>query len=1141
MMLKNTGYFRAIECPFSDSCLRPHCLFKHGGRVGSGRARNDAEYEPPELSVVPPSMDEARNKHVLELERVNRAIEEVKSQVEREQRKYQELLETQKGPSKSLQPGGPSVCEYDPGCSGSRAACYSPTPLEPPAKPCKYTLEPARHDGRKRQYLEYVPKAVAPAPGRRPHKYVIDHSKPSTDLEYDPMVNYSARLLSKKKPEKETKRSRTHSQGEDQTASKRSRTHSQGEDQTASKRSRTHSQGEDQTASTERSTYSPSEGQTASKRSRTHSQGEGQIASTERSRTYSPGEGHTASSKRSRMSKIMVEAKCSSDSDSPSPDVNEGGDLVAQYDVDDAGNSLKSFKKLDKDLKPKSGKSERIKEPPLDSGQVMRTSKESKKVSSKHLKKNTEQVHNVHKQKKQEKPSEKTENEKTVFPKTPILRKNKKDNENVSKKKSSKKDSMGKKGDLKNGKHSTKHGKSLPLEKLKRAAQETCKVDSNMKSLCHADLFGDDTSDEEENRKTSKPRNATSNKWEKSAAKSKVTTRTTSVSSLDSPEIDLDWDSDPDPMEECLRVFNESHDVKTEDKGRMGKKTSENEEKSQLSLVPSVTGQKKRISHVTNANNGDSSRKPAARPYSLLTPQEICYERIQRAQEQAAQLLREQKSALLVSIAHKIHSEKTLSKTSAPRSPGVCEKKAQLPGTAETCNGSSLAVKSRTLSGMASKTSSATRERRRAHVPSLQSAALKRPVLPTEFGAKVPTTVRQRYLNLFIDECLVSCPSQEEAFNKALEEEKMVYSRSSSRNIYLNVAVNTLKKLRSQGSEKKATYPKGNQKTVSHEAVLAGKLAANSSFSARIRQDEELTEATIYKNLMKYILTPEQLKEHGYPLAHPDKSGRAVVFSGEEIKNSDSSCKVCCRCGAEYLVTPSGKCVRREECNFHWGRLRRQRGPGGLETFYNCCSGAVGSVGCQVAQQHVPDGRKENLDGFVKTFEKLNRLEGNHGVFALDCEMCYTTRGLELTRVTVVNSQLKVVYDTFVKPDNKIVDYNTRFSGVTEEDLQNTSITMRDVQAVLLCMFSSDSILIGHSLESDLFALKLIHQTVVDTAVVFPHRLGLPYKRALRTLMGEYLKRIIQDSVEGHDSSEDACSCMELMIWRLKEDAKLKR
>ena len=36
----------------------------------------------------------------------------------------------------------------------------------------------------------------------------------------------------------------------------------------------------------------------------------------------------------------------------------------------------------------------------------------------------------------------------------------------------------------------------------------------------------------------------------------------------------------------------------------------------------------------------------------------------------------------------------------------------------------------------------------------------------------------------------------------------------------------------------------------------------------------------------------------------------------------------------------------------------------------------------------------------------------------------------------------------------------------------------------------------------------------MDTSLVFPHRLGPPYKRALRNLMADYLKKIIQDSGE---------------------------
>lgn len=35
-----------------------------------------------------------------------------------------------------------------------------------------------------------------------------------------------------------------------------------------------------------------------------------------------------------------------------------------------------------------------------------------------------------------------------------------------------------------------------------------------------------------------------------------------------------------------------------------------------------------------------------------------------------------------------------------------------------------------------------------------------------------------------------------------------------------------------------------------------------------------------------------------------------------------------------------------------------------------CCSVTIGSTGCQVAKQQLQDGRKENLEGFMKTFDK---------------------------------------------------------------------------------------------------------------------------------------------------------------------------
>lgn len=413
--------------------------------------------------------------------------------------------------------------------------------------------------------------------------------------------------------------------------------------------------------------------------------------------------------------------------------------------------------------------------------------------------------------------------------------------------------------------------------------------------------------------------------------------------------------------------------------------------------------------------------------------------------------------------------------------------------------------KTRNRSGMAPKTSTTNSSKRIARRPSLRS--WKKPIILRKSGCRVPSVLRRGYLQLLTKECLQFCASEQEAKEKALNEEKVAYHRSPNKNVYLNVVLNTLKRL-------KGLTP----------SSMPG-----------------LSRAALYSRLQDFLLTREQLKENGYPFPHPERPGGALVFTAQGKGPGDSSRRVCCRCGTEYLVSSSGRCVRDQVCYYHWGRVRSSQVAGGRLTQYTCCAAAPGSVGCQVAKQHVRDGRKESLDGFVKTFKKEFSRDAYPGIYALDCEMCYTTHGLELTRVTVVDADMRVVYDTFVKPDNEIVDYNTRFSGVTEADVAQTSITLPKVQAILLSFFSAQTILIGHSLESDLLALKLIHSTVVDTAVLFPHYLGLPYKRSLRNLSADYLGQIIQDSQDGHDSGQDANACLQLVMWKVRERAGIQR
>ncbi|XP_004631198.1 putative exonuclease GOR [Octodon degus] len=307
--------------------------------------------------------------------------------------------------------------------------------------------------------------------------------------------------------------------------------------------------------------------------------------------------------------------------------------------------------------------------------------------------------------------------------------------------------------------------------------------------------------------------------------------------------------------------------------------------------------------------------------------------------------------------------------------------------------------------------------------------------------------------------------------------------------------------------------------------------------SARRGPGARLSRAALYRSLCSYLLTEEQRKVNSFPFPDPARPGRAVLYSAERPHNP--SHRTCCRCGAEYPVSVWGLCLRPEPCVYHWGRPRRKLQAGAWENLYTCCSAPAGAVGCQVAKQHVHDGRKENLEGFVKTGTNGPSQDTHPEIYALDCEMCFTTRGLELTRITLVDADMRVVYDTFVKPDREIVDYNTRFSGVTEADLAHTSVRLPDVQAFLLSKLTTDSILIGHSLESDLLVLKMIHPSVVDTSVLFPHPLGFPYKRSLRSLVADYLHEVIQDKPGGHSSCEDAGACMRLVGWKIMEDLAL--
>jgi RNA exonuclease 4 len=155
---------------------------------------------------------------------------------------------------------------------------------------------------------------------------------------------------------------------------------------------------------------------------------------------------------------------------------------------------------------------------------------------------------------------------------------------------------------------------------------------------------------------------------------------------------------------------------------------------------------------------------------------------------------------------------------------------------------------------------------------------------------------------------------------------------------------------------------------------------------------------------------------------------------------------------------------------------------------------------------------------------------------AIDCEMVGIGEGgyeSALARVSIVDFHGRQIYDSFVRPKERVTDWRTHVSGVSAKHMA-TAREFDEVQTQVASLLKG-RILVGHDIRHDLHVLLLNHppNLIRDTAKFSGFKkYGHGPKPALRVLAKEILDVEIHNGQ--HSSIEDARVAM-LLFRRFKQ------
>ena len=277
---------------------------------------------------------------------------------------------------------------------------------------------------------------------------------------------------------------------------------------------------------------------------------------------------------------------------------------------------------------------------------------------------------------------------------------------------------------------------------------------------------------------------------------------------------------------------------------------------------------------------------------------------------------------------------------------------------------------------------------------------------------------------------------------------------------------------------------------------------------------EESSLASVSTLLETLFLTITQLQFFNFPFLKftSETSGHQATFHNPNkyfhIVQKDDLMRKCAYCRKTYDIRSP-----QQLCMYHNIPKPNQLG------IYRCCG--TRDYACKQRDYHCTNDINIDLEvDYILSSECRNT---EHEVLVVDCEFTHTIRGSELAGFAIIDWNENIIADFLMQPENVLRERSGR-SG--------RYLSREEYRELLTQILGPNVVLVGHALHNDMLKMKIIHDKIVDTSVLY-HKEGadLARKISLDSLVSKHLRHETynQQILMGSKSLLDAAQTLRLV------------